>query len=51
MDFFQSLFTSWNIAYPVSIDDQNDNNIFILFNSISPKSPVHLVDIYFNINF
>jgi hypothetical protein len=44
------LFNSWNLAYSVSIEDQSDNNIFVLFNSISPEPPIPLVDTYFNIN-
>jgi hypothetical protein len=44
MDFFQWLLNSWNLAYPISIDDQSDNNIFVLFNSISPEPPTPLVN-------
>ncbi len=44
MDFFQWLLNSWNLAYPMSIEDQSDNNIFVLFNSISPEPPTPLVN-------
>lgn len=47
MDFFQSLFNSWNLAYPISTEDPNDdNNIIVLFNSIASESPVPLVCIH-----
>ncbi|CAF3553209.1 unnamed protein product [Rotaria sordida] len=46
MNFFQWLFDTWNIAYPVSMIDQSDNNMFVLFNSISSEPPVPLNTIW-----
>ncbi|UJR35583.1 hypothetical protein I4U23_028336 [Adineta vaga] len=46
MQFFQWLFGAWNIAYAVNTDDQHDNQIFVLFNSISSVSAVPLNQIW-----
>ncbi|CAF1216648.1 unnamed protein product [Adineta steineri] len=46
MDFFQWLFGSWGIAYPISTEEQGDTNIFILFNSISSDPPVPLSTVW-----
>ncbi|CAF3432270.1 unnamed protein product, partial [Rotaria sp. Silwood2] len=46
LNFFQWLFNAWNIAYPISLIDQNDNNLFVLFNSIALEPPVPLNTIW-----
>ncbi|CAF3639029.1 unnamed protein product [Rotaria socialis] len=46
MNFFQWLFNKWNIAYSVSVVDQTDDNMFVLFNSMSSESPIPLNNVW-----